>query len=103
MYYTFKGTIAEINTRTGKSMSGNEWTIHEVILASKEYNGNDKHVAISIWDDKFKEMKLKQGKEVELDCDIDARNSNGKWYNSITAFRIHGTGNVDTSNNGIDF
>lgn len=38
--------------------------------------------------DRIKNINLQVGEIVEVHFDIDAREYNGRWYNSISAFRV---------------
>ena len=103
MYFTLKGKVEEINKQAGEKKDGSVWTKYAVVLAWNDNRQYDNHAVVNVWGDTFDKMNLKQGEVVEVDCDIDAREYNGRWYNDITAFRRHASKNANDDANDNQF
>lgn len=80
--------------QSGTSKNGKEWTKQDFIL---EVEGQyTKHILFTrMGADKIEKYPTINGQHVKVSFDIDAREYNGKWYNSVTAFRID---NLDGGN-----
>ena len=79
--------IAVLPARTGISpRSGLEWKSQSYVL---ETIGNfPKKMCFEVFGaDKIDEFGIKQGEVYAINFDINARYSNGRWYNSITAWK----------------
>lgn len=89
MYYTIKGKVCSVNNSVVASKDGKEYKKMEVVLENKD-GEYAKHVSITIFGKKVDEIgTIREGQFVALDCDINARENNGRWYNDISAFRRH--------------
>lgn len=107
MYVTLKGKLIAVTKQDGQKADGTKWEKYQIVLEDNDGSSKyPKHVAITVWGDKWKELALCNDTTYELDCDIDAREWQGKWYNDIVAFRIHqaqrGAG-TDVENKNIPF
>ena len=74
--------------RSGTSKAGKAWESLEFVI---EYiNGSyTQHASFQIFGaEKIAFANLSIGKEVTVFFDIDAREYNGRWYNSLTAWKI---------------
>lgn len=89
MYFQLKGKVVALTPQQGTKKDGSTWRKVSVVIEWNEQQKYDRHAVFTIWGDTFDQMGIEQGKYYEFDCDIDAREFNGKWYNDITAFRLH--------------
>ena len=80
--------------QSGTSKNGKEWTKQDFIL---EVEGQYlKHILFTrMGADKIEKYPTINGQHVKVSFDIDAREYNGKWYNSITAWKVD---NLDGGN-----
>lgn len=77
--------VMPIKSGIGKT-SGKEWKSQEYVMETiGEY---PKHICFNVFGDKIEAFGIKEGDSLVISFDIDAREYNDKWYNSITAFRI---------------
>ena len=102
MYFTLKGKVVELTPQEGTKKDGSTWRKVSVVLGWNEQQKYDRHAVVNVWGETFDQMGLTIGSEVELDCDIDAREYNGRWYNDITAFRLHKSHETDNENTNTD-
>lgn len=88
MNYEFKGKLITTSETSGVSMQGKAWRKLDVIILHEEGQYN-KHVAVSIMNEELieKVKALPQNSVVVAKCGINAREYNGKWYNSIDCFK----------------
>ena len=80
--------------QSGTSKNGKEWTKQDFIL---EVEGQyTRHILFTrMGADKIEKYPTINGQHVKVSFDIDAREYNGKWYNSVTAFKVE---NLDGGN-----
>lgn len=78
--------IAVLPTRSGTSARGTQWSSQTAVIETHEQY--PKRVAFDILGDKITEFNLKVGEEVTVSFDINAREFNGKWYNSVNAWQV---------------
>lgn len=94
MDLVFKGEIINaLPHKSGVSKStGNSWEIAEYVIEETDGQYPKKMVFSISGPDRIKNINLQVGEIVEAHFDIDAREYNGRWYNSISAFRIDRVG-----------
>jgi hypothetical protein len=94
MDLVFKGKIINaLPHKSGVSKStGNSWEIAEYVIEETDGQYPKKMVFSISGPDRIKNINLQVGEIVEVHFDIDAREYNGRWYNSISAFRIDRVG-----------
>ena len=73
--------IAVLPTRSGTSARGTQWSSQTAVIETHEQY--PKRVAFDVLGDKITEFKLQVGEEVTVSFDINAREFNGKWFNSV--------------------
>ena len=78
-------TVA-LGERSGVSKAGKAWAIASYVL---EYENGQypAHCCFDVFGDRIQEYSLQVGDHVQVWLDIDAREWQGKWYNSIRAYR----------------
>lgn len=64
-----------------------------------EHGGQYKKKAVFgvFGDDKWKQMNVTMGADVQVSFDIDAREWNGKWFGELTAWKVQALGNQNQS------
>lgn len=75
--------IAVLPTRSGTSARGTQWSSQTAVIETHEQY--PKMVAFDVLGDKITEFNLQVGEEVTVSFDINAREYNGRWFNSINA------------------
>lgn len=78
--------IAVLPTRSGTSARGTQWSSQTAVVETHEQY--PKRVAFDVLGDKITEFNLHVGEEVTLSFDINAREYNGKLYNSVNAWQV---------------
>lgn len=78
--------IAVLPTRSGTSARGTQWSSQTAVIETHEQY--PKRVAFDVFGDKITEFNLQVGEEVTVSFDINAREYNGKWWNSVNAWQV---------------
>ena len=81
--------IAVLPMVTGTGAKG-EWKKQTAVLETSDQY--PKKVAFDMFNDKIQPLKV--GEEVTAHINIDAREWQGKWFNSVTAWKIERGGTV---------
>lgn len=80
--------FAAMPERSGVSQSGTAWKTRQFVGQEIEGQYPKKIVFEVFGEDKINEFNLHQNDVVKLHFDIDAREWNGKWFNSIRAWKV---------------
>lgn len=78
--------IAVLPTKSGTSARGTQWSSQTAVIETHEQY--PKRVAFDVLGDKITEFNLQVGEEVTVLFDIDARQYQDRWFNSIKAWNI---------------
>jgi hypothetical protein len=80
--------MAVLQMRQGTSKAtGNEWQSQEYVLETDEQY--PKHVCFNVFgSDKISQFAIKDGEVLNVSFDIDAHEYQGRWYNSIRAWKV---------------
>lgn len=78
--------IAVLPTRSGTSARGTQWSSQTAVIETHEQY--PKRVAFDVLGDKITEFNLQVGEEVTVSFDINARQYQDRWFNSIKAWNI---------------
>ena len=80
--------IAITEARSGKSATtGNEWKVQEYVIETHEQY--PRRMAFEVFgEDKLRQFNIQMGEEINVSFDINAREWNGRWYNSIRAWKV---------------
>ena len=81
--------IAVLPVVTGTGAKG-EWKKQTAVLETADQY--PKKVAFDMFNDKIQQFKV--GEEVTVHINIDAREWQGKWFNSVTAWKVEKGGTV---------
>ena len=78
--------IAVLPTKSGTSARGTQWSSQTAVIETHEQY--PKKVAFDVLGDRIAEFNLQVGEEVTVSFDINAREFNGKWFNSVNAWNV---------------
>lgn len=78
--------IAVLPTRSGTSAKGTQWSSQTAVIETHEQY--PKKVAFDVLGEKITEFNMHVGEEVTVSFDINAREFNGKWFNSVNAWKV---------------
>lgn len=81
--------IAILEERSGTSSSGREWRVQSYLLETLENTQyNQPKMQFDVWgSDRIAAMNIQQGMIYKISFDIDAREYNGRWFNTIRAWK----------------
>ena len=79
--------IAALPPRSGVSANGTQWQVNTYVI---ETAGNySRKMAFEVFGaDKVKNFNIQLNEELVVSFDIDAREYQGRWYNSIHAWKV---------------
>ena len=85
---TIQGKIIQaFEPRTGQNDRG-QWMAQDFLLESYDQPYPRKCV-FSVWGaERLQQFNIKEGDDVAVDFDIDAREYQGRYYNSVRAWRV---------------
>lgn len=84
----FKGKIvAVLAPRGGVSKAGNPWSAQEYVIESNEQYARKMCFEV-FGDEKIRQFNIQMGEELIVSFDIDARQWNERWFNSIRAWKV---------------
>ena len=80
--------IAVLPERSGVSQrSGSEWKVATYVLETQEQY--PKKMCFEVFgSDRIQQFNIQVGEMMTVSFDIDAHEYNGRWFNSIRAFRV---------------
>lgn len=79
--------IAALPERGGVSQRGTEWKVQEFVIETHEQY--PKKMVFEVFGaDRLSRFNIQIGQEVMVAFDIDAREWNGRWFNSIRAYDV---------------
>ena len=82
------GKIIEVCTKkSGVSKAGKQWESQEFVLET-EGSHPEKCVFSVFGEEKLKEFNIQRGDVITVSINLDAREYNGRWYNSLQAWRV---------------
>lgn len=80
--------IAVLPARSGVSArTGSEWKVQEYVLETQEQY--PRKICFDVFgSDKIDQFNIQLGEVLTVSFDIDAREYQGRWYNSIRAWKV---------------
>ena len=78
--------IAVLPTRSGTSARGTQWSSQTAVIETQEQY--PKKLAFDVINDKIDQFNIKVGEFLTVQFDINAREYNGRWFNSINAWNV---------------
>ena len=79
--------IAALDVKTGSSARG-EWKVQEFVLETLDGQYSRKMVFSVFGAERLQLLNIQVGQDVNVRFDIDAREYNGRWFNSIRAYDV---------------
>lgn len=67
--------------------SGKEWKSQEYVMETSDIR-YPTHLCFSVFGDRVDSFAIKEGEELTVSFNIDAREYEGRWYNSIQAWKV---------------
>ena len=79
--------IAVLEPRGGVSKTGNAWKVQEYVIETHEQY--PRKMCFDVFgEDKINQFNIQAGEELTVHFDIDAREWQGRWFNSIRAWKV---------------
>jgi hypothetical protein len=79
--------IAVLEPRGGVSKTGNAWKVQEYVIET--HDQYPRKMCFDVFgEDKINQFNIQVGEMVRVSFDIDAREYQGRWYNSIRAWNV---------------
>ena len=102
MEFTGK-VIAILQSRSGVSKtSGNEWKAQEYVI--ENHDQYPRKMCFDVFgEDKISQFNIQMGEELTVSFDIDARQWQDRWFNSIRAWKVERAGVGMSSNSETSF
>ena len=83
--------IAILPQRGGVSKSGNEWKVQEYVI--EDHGQYPRRMCFDVFGtDKIEQFNIQMGEELTVSFDIDARQWQDRWFNSIRAWKVERAG-----------
>lgn len=82
----FGKIIVALPERSGTSQRGNQWRSITYVLETQEQY--PKKLAFDVVNEKIDQLNIQVGEMLTVQFDINAREYQGKWYNSIQAWNV---------------
>ena len=79
--------IAVLEARGGVSKTGNSWKVQEYVIET--HDQYPRKMCFDVFgEDKINQFNIQIGEELTVHFDIDAREWQGRWFNSIRAWKV---------------
>lgn len=79
--------IVVLPERSGVSQAGKEWMTQEYVLETQDRY--PRKIMFSVFGrDRIEQFDIHLGEIITVKFDIDSKEYNGRWYNSITAWQV---------------
>ena len=89
--------IAILPQRGGVSKSGNEWKVQEYVI--EDHGQYPRRMCFDVFGtDKIEQFNIQMGEELTVSFDIDARQWQDRWFNSIRAGKVERAGSAPADN-----
>ena len=89
--------IAILPQRGGVSKSGNEWKVQEYVI--EDHGQYPRRMCFDVFGtDKIEQFNIQMGDELTVSFDIDARQWQDRWCNSIRAWKVERAGSAPADN-----
>ena len=80
--------IAILQPKGGVSKAGNEWKMQEYVIETHEQY--PKKMCFEVFGaEKIEQFKIQIGEELTVSFDVDARQWQDRWFNSIRAWNVN--------------
>lgn len=78
--------IVVLPERSGVSQRGNQWRSISYVLETQEQY--PKKMTFDVTNDKIDQLNIQFGEILTVQFDINAREYNGRWFNSVNAWNV---------------
>lgn len=78
--------IVVLPERSGTSQRGNQWRSISYLLETQEQY--PKKLVFDVTNDKIDQLNIQVGEFLTVQFDINAREYNGRWFNSVNAWNV---------------
>lgn len=78
--------IVVLPERSGVSQRGNQWRSISYVLETQEQY--PKKLVFDVTNDKIDQLNIQLGEILTVQFDINAREYNGRWFNSVNAWNV---------------
>ena len=79
--------IAVLEPRGGVSKTGNAWKVQEYVIET--HDQYPRKMGFDVFgEEKINQFNIQLGEELTVSFDIDARDWQGRWFNSIRAWKV---------------
>ena len=79
--------IAVLEPRGGVSKTGNSWKVQEYVIET--HDQYPRKMCFDVFgEDQINQFNIQVGEELTVHFDIDAREWQGRWFNSIRAWKV---------------
>ena len=79
--------IAVLEPRGGVSKTGNAWKVQEYVIETNDQY--TRKMCLDVFgEEKINQFNIQLGEELTVSFDIDARDWQGRWFNSIRAWKV---------------
>ena len=78
--------ISVLPTRSGTSARGTQWSSQTSVIETQEQY--PKKLAFDVINDKIDQFNIQVGEFLTVQFDINAREYNGRWFNSVNAWNV---------------
>ena len=83
--------IAILQPRGGVSKTGNEWKSQEYVI--ENHDQYPRKMCFDVFGaDKIEQFNIQMGEELTVSFDVDARQWQDRWFNSIRAWKVERVG-----------
>ena len=79
--------IAVLDQKSGISKTGTSWSVQQYVIETHEQYPKKMYFDV-FGEDKISQFNIQIGDELKLFFDVDAREYNGRWYNSFKAWEV---------------
>ncbi len=78
--------IAALEERSGTSQKSGAWKSRDYVIETNDRF--PKKCCFNVWGEKIDSFNIQEGEELIVSFDIDAHEYQGRWYNSIRAWKV---------------
>lgn len=79
--------VACLAERSGISQTGKPWRCAQYVMET--FDPNPKKIAFDVLgEERIAELNIRQGEDLTVSLDLDAREYHGRWYNQLRAWKV---------------
>ena len=82
-----EGKIIKVLPLVSGVKNDKEWKNQQYVLLTNDLR-YPKHIVFSAFNEKVDNFAIKEGDELVVSIEIDAKEYKGKWYNSVNAWKV---------------